>query len=189
MVTNEDDRDIEQFIRPIRALYQDYATTIKEFTKEHGVLLTNYELEDLGDDQNLSLYAQFSSENDGELACELIQTWICDNRLDVTNCIRIALDNRKESFCNWFRASEQHSSPDELLLYCLGKQNNLHVSIFNSKYVWSTLMNHIKYDYFEILEHSHIVLLFLGKRRYAIFRKKSDPATKSSCGRTRGAWS
>ena len=84
---------------------------------------------------SIKLYAEFSKDGDGELARELVQTWICDNQLEITNCIRIALDNCKQAFCNWFRDSEQYTSPDELLLYCLGKQNRLHVSIFNTKYV------------------------------------------------------
>ena len=178
MALNEEDREIDQFIRPIRCLYNDYAMTMDKFKEEHGVLLANYELEDLGDDAGYKLYSEFSKDNDGELARELVQTWICDNHLEVTNCIRIALDNCKQSFCNWFRDSEQYPSPDKLLLYCLGKQNNLHISIFNSKYVWSTLSKHIRYDYFEIVEHSHIIFVFLGERHYAIFRKKS----KSSVG-------
>ena len=175
MALNEEDREIDKFISPIRCLYSDYATTVDKFKEENGIQLVNYELEDLGDDAGYKLYSEFSNENDGELARELVQTWICDHRLEVTNCVRIALDNRKQSFCNWFRDSEQYSSPDELLLYCLGKQNNLHVSIFNSKYVWSMLSKHLRYDYFEIVEHSHIILVFLGERHYAIFRKKSDP--------------
>ena len=175
MASNEDNREIDKFISPIRCLYSDYATTIDKFKEENSALLTNYVLEDLGDDAGYKLYSEFSNENDGELAHELVQTWICDHRLEVTNCVRIALDNHKQSFSNWFRDSEQYSSPDELLLYCLGKQNNLHVSIFNSKYVWTTLSKHLWYDYLEIVKHSHIILLFLGERHYAIFRKKGDP--------------
>ena len=175
MVSNEDDREIDKFISPIRCLYSDYATTVDKFKEENSALLMNYELEDLGDDAGFKLYSEFSNENDGELARELVQTWICDLRLEVTNCVRIALDNRKQSFCNWFRDSEQYSSPDELLLNCLRKQNNLHVSIFNSKYVWTTLSKHLRYDYFQIVEHSHIILVFLGEWHYAIFRKKRDP--------------
>ena len=143
MASIEEEREINQFIRPIRCLYSDYATTVNKFKEDHGDLLVNYELEDLGDDVGFKLYSEFSKDNNGELAQELVQTWICDNCLEVTNCIRIALDNRNLSFCNWFRDSEKYSSPDELLLYCLGKQNNLHISIFNSKYVWSTLSKHI----------------------------------------------
>ena len=70
----------------------------------------NYELEDLGDDAGYKLYSEFSNEKDGELARELVQTWICDHRLEVTNCVRIALDNRKQSFYNWFHDSEQYST-------------------------------------------------------------------------------
>ena len=191
MASNDEGQEIDKFISPIRCLYSDYTTTVDKFKEENGILLVNYELEDLGDDAGYKLYSEFSKENDGELAHELVQTWICDHRLEVTNCVRIALDNRKQSFCNWFRNSEQYSSPDELLLYCLGKQNNLHVSIFNSKYVWSTLSKHLWYDYFEIVEHSHIILVFLGERHYAIFRKKNDPVdeplrTSNTSARGRG---
>ena len=163
MASHEEDREIDKFISPIRCLYSDYATTVDKFKEENGDLLVNYELEDLGDDAGYKLYSEFSKENDGELARELVQTWICDHRLEVTNCVRIALDNCNQSFCNWFRDSEQYSSPDELLLYCLGKQNNLHISIFNSKYVWSTLSKHLRYDHLEIVEHSHNHSRVLGR--------------------------
>ena len=183
----------DAFIRPIHCLYKEYATTIDNFLCDNSLLVHNYDIEDLGDDKDLKLYAKFSEEHDGELARECVQTWICHNRLEVTNCIRIALDNRKKSFCEWFRASEEHPSPDQLLLYCLGKQMNHHVSIFNNKYVWSTLANHIKYDYFEVLKRSSIALVYLGPRWYAILRKKKpvqgddtpEPGEKWSAGKGR----
>ena len=168
---------IEKFVRPARCLYSDYSISIDKFKEEKGLLIANYELEDLGEDKSYKLYGEFSKDHDRELARELVQTWICDNRLEVSNCIRLALENRKEPFCNWFHSSEEHSSPDELLLYCLAKENNLHVSIFNNKYVWSTLAHHIKYDYFEVVKKSDINLVFIGPRHYAIFRKKQIPVT------------
>ena len=194
MASNQEEPEIKKFIRPIRCLYSDYATTIDKFKDEHGALLNNYDLEDLGEDVEYKLYAEFSKDGDGELAHELVQTWICDNRLDITNCIHINLNNRKQAFCDWFRESEQYASPDELLLYCLGRQNRLHVSIFNTKYVWSTLANHIRYDYSEILERSQIILVFLGECHYAIFCKKGNPvhgeslskSNKTLRGRSRG---
>ena len=184
MASNKEEREIENFIRPIRCLYGDYAMTLDKFKDEHGVLLNNYDLEDLGEDSEYKLYTEFSKDGDGELARELVQTWICDNRLEITNCIHIALNNRKQAFCDWFCDSEQYTSPDELLLYCLGRQNSLHVSIFNTKYVWSTLAHHIRYDYFEILERSQIILVFLGERHYAIFRKKGKPAHDESSSKS-----
>ena len=87
MASKEEDHEIDQFIRPIRCLYSDYTTRVDKFKEEHGVLLVNYELEDLGDDIGYKLYSEFSKDNDGELAHELVQTWICDNRLEVTNCM------------------------------------------------------------------------------------------------------
>ena len=186
---------IEKFIKPTRCLYSEYSITIDKFKEENGLLLANHDLEDLGEDLSFKLYGEFTEDHDGEIACESVQTWICDNRLEVTNCIRLALNSKKESFCNWFRSSEEYSSPDELLLYCLARQNNWHVSIFNSKYVWSTLSHHIKYDYFEVVKKSDINLVFIGPRHYAIFRKKTTettspdtpgPAPKSKRGRGRG---
>ena len=60
--------------------------------------------------------------------------------------------------------------------------------------MWSTLVNHIRYDDFKILEHSQIILLFLGECHYAIFCKKGKPvhdessskSNKTSHGRSRG---
>ena len=71
MASNDEDREIDKFISPIRCLYNDYATTVDKFKKENGALLVNYELEDLGDDVGYKLYSEFSKENDGELAREL----------------------------------------------------------------------------------------------------------------------
>ena len=194
MASNEEEHENEKFIRPIRCLYSDYVMTIDKFKEDHGDLLTNYELEDLGEDAEYKLYAEFVKDGDGELSRELVQTWICDNRLEVTNCIHLALNNGKQAFCNWFHDSEQYTSPDKLLLYCLGRQNRLHVSIFNAKYVWSTLANHIRYDYSEILEHSEIILVYLSEHHYAIFLKKRIPthdesiskSTKTLRGRGKG---
>ena len=47
---------------------------------------------------SIKLYAEFVKDGDGELAHELVQTWICDNRLEITNCIHLTLNNRKQAF-------------------------------------------------------------------------------------------
>ena len=43
MASNEEDREIDKFIRPIRCLYNDYAMTMDKFKEEHSVLLVNYD--------------------------------------------------------------------------------------------------------------------------------------------------
>ena len=55
MGSNEEERETEKFIRPIRCLYSDYVMTIDKFKEKHGVLLTNYELEGLGEDVEYKL--------------------------------------------------------------------------------------------------------------------------------------
>ena len=87
MASVSEDRKIEKFIRPVRCLYTEYSISIDHFIEENSLLLANYELEDLGDDIEYKLYAEFSEDRDGELARESVQTWICDNRLEVSNCI------------------------------------------------------------------------------------------------------
>ena len=57
MASNQDNREIDKFISPIRYLYSDYATTVDKFKEENGALLMNYELEDLGDDAGYKLYS------------------------------------------------------------------------------------------------------------------------------------
>ena len=102
MASVNEDREIEKFIRPVRCLYSDYLISIDKFKEDNGLLLANHKLEDLGDDVAYKLYAEFSEDRDGELARESVQTWICDNRLEVTNCIKLALENKKESFAVGF---------------------------------------------------------------------------------------
>ena len=186
----EEEGEFEQFIKHTHALYSEYAISLADFVKEHSLIASKYELEDVSDDKTYKVYAEFSGTKEGELAREQMQTWICDNRFTITSSIHIALENLKLSFCNWFRDSEVYENPDELLLYCLGRQHNKHVTIFNKSYVWTTLSKHMRYDYFEMIEKSHLSLVFLGRRKYAILRKKlppkidTEPAVKPS-GRQR----
>ena len=169
--------NLNDLLSLLGALYSEYATSLDDFVKEHSLIASKYDLEDVSGDKTYKVYAEFSSTNEGELAREQVQTWICDNRLTVTSNIHLALENLKLSFCNWFRDSEAHENLDELVLYCLGTQHNKHITIFNNSYVWTTLSKHMQYDYFEMIEKSHLSLVFLGRRKYAILHKKARPKT------------
>ena len=186
MATAEDDEEIECFIKPTRALYSEYATTLDDFVKEHSLIASKYDLEDVSGDKTYKVYAEFTSENEGELAREQVQTWICDNQLTVTSSVHLALENLQLSFCNWFRDSEAYENPDELVLYCLGRQHNKHITIFNKSYVWTTLSKHMQYDYFEMIDKSHLSLVFLGCRKYAILRKKQSNTNSEESAKPRG---
>ena len=58
----------EAFVKPIRCLYKEYAFTLETFLRDNSLLVSNYDVEDLGKDRDLKLYAEFSEEGDGELA-------------------------------------------------------------------------------------------------------------------------
>ena len=163
---------MDPFIKPIRGLYANYITTLERFKKEHSLLLVNYDIILKDDSKDFVIYAEFGEGEDGELVKENFQTWVAENRLEINSCIRIALDTKKTSFCEWFWDSEKFKEPDELVLYCLGKMTNKHVTVFNDSYVWTTLSKHMQYDYLEMMEKSAVNLIFLGERDYAILKKK-----------------
>ena len=125
-------------------------------------------------------YAEFGEGEDGELVKEKFQTWVAENRLEVNLCIRIALDTKKTSFSEWFHDSEKYKEPDELVLYCLGKMMNKHVTIFNDSYVWTTLSQYDKYDYHEMIEKRAVNLIYLGECDNAFLKKKGTAVCDSS---------
>ena len=90
------------------------------------------------------------------------------------------MDTKKTSFSEWFRDSEKYKEPDKLVLYCLGKLANKHVTIFNVSYVWTTLSKYDKYDYHEMMEKSAVNLIYLGERDYAFLKKKGTAVCDSS---------
>ena len=116
------------------------------------------------------IYGQYGDGEDGELLKEKVQTLICNNRMEVMNCVHTTLRTKKVAFCNWFRDSEVNRSPDELIIYCLSKMSMQHTVIFNKSFPWSTLSNYISYNDQEILERSDVKLLYLGEQKYAIIK-------------------
>ena len=163
---------VDPFIKPIRGLFANYITTLKTFKKKHSLLLATYDIILKDDSKDFVTYAEFGEGEDGELVKEKFQTWVAKNCLEVNLCIRIALDTKKTSFSEWFHESEKYKEPDELVLYCLGKMMNKHVTIFNDSYVWTTLSKYDKYDYHEMMEKSAVNLIYLGERDYAFLKKK-----------------
>ena len=163
---------MDPFIKPIRGLFANYFTMLKTFKKKHSLLLATYDIILKDDSKDFVTYAEFGKGEDGELVKEKFQTWVAKNRLEVNLCIRIALDTKKTSFSEWFRDSEKYKELDELVLYCLRKMTNKHVTIFHDSYVWTTLSKYDKYDYNEMMEKSAVNLIYLGDRNYAFLKKK-----------------
>ena len=152
MASSAFDPKIERFIKPIRGLYKEYITMVEELTTKNPDILKNKVVDTASVHDVYLIYELFGDGEEGEIVKEQVQMWICDNRLEVTNCVSATLRAKKMSFASWFRMSEENRSPDELLIYCLSKMSKRHTMIFNKSFPWSTLSNYISYNDIEIAE-------------------------------------
>ena len=107
---------------------------------------------------------------EGEVVKEQVQTWICDNQLDVTRVVSTTLHAKEISFGTWFRLSKENRSPDELVVYCLSKMTSKHTVILNKSFAWSTLRNYMSYSDVEIMQRSSVVLIYVDMGKYAILK-------------------
>ena len=175
MASSAFDPEIERFIKPIRGLYKEYITTVEELTTKNPDILKNKVVDTASVRDGYLIYELFGDGEEGEIVKEQVQTWICDNRLEVTNCVSATLQAKKMSFASWFRMSEENRSPDELLIYCLSKMSKRHTVIFNKSFPWSTLSNYISYNDVEIAEQSTVLLIYVGVSKYAIIKPAPQP--------------
>ena len=132
-----------RFIVPIRGLYLDNKISVEDFKERNAGLMKNKWIETVSSDKGEKIYELFDPNSEGEIIKEALQEWLCDNRLEVTQCINIALRNHKRSYAEWFKYVDDKSGPDELALYSLSRKYGIHMSVYNKSYVWTTLMNHM----------------------------------------------
>ena len=172
MATSVFDLEIERFIKPIRGLYKEYITTIDDFlAKNVEMMEVSIIISDSIRDGFL-VYEMFGDGEEGEIIREKVQTWICDNRMEVTNAVSTTLRAKKVLFGDWFCSSKENRSPDELIVYCLAKMSKRHTVIFNKSFPWSTLVNYMSYTDSEIVERSTVLLIYVGILNYAIIQSK-----------------
>ena len=123
MASSVFDPEIERFIMPIRGLYKEYITTVDALTTKNPEILKNKVVDTASVRDGYLIYELFGDGEEGEIVKEQVQTWICDNRFEVTNSVSATLRAKKMSFASWFQMSEENRSPDELLIYCLSKMS------------------------------------------------------------------
>ena len=92
---------------------------------------------------------------------ESLQEWLCDNWLEVTECISIVLRKHEQTYGEWFKYVDDGYSPDMLAIYCLSRKIGVHTAIFN---------NFVG------------LILFLGPTKYGVLCKirKPDPNANST---------
>ena len=165
----------ERFVTPIRGLYPDNKISVADFKERKAGLMKNKWIETVSSDNGEKIYELFDPNSNGEIIKEALQEWLCDNRLEVTQCISIALRNHERSYAEWFKYVDDKPGPDELALYCLSRKYGIHTSIYNKSYVWTTLMNNMTRSDDEIYRLSGVNLIYLDETTYGIFREVRAP--------------
>ena len=158
----------ERFIVPIRGLYLENKISVDEFKERNTGLMKNRWIETVSVNKGERIYELFDPNGDGEIIKEGMQEWLCDNWLEITNCISIALRNHERTYAEWFKYVDDRSGPDELALYSLSRKYGIHTSVYNKSYVWTTLMNHMTRSDDEIYRLSGVNLIYLDETTYGI---------------------
>ena len=102
MASSAFDPEMERFIKPIRGLYKEYITTVEELTTKNPDILKNKVVDTASVHDGYLIYELFGDGKEGEIVKEQVQTWICDNRLEVMNNVSATLRAKKMSFASWF---------------------------------------------------------------------------------------
>ena len=91
MASSAFDLEIERFITPIHGLYKEYITTVDELTTKNPEILKNKVVGTASVCDGYLIYELFGDGEEGEIVKEQVQTWICDNRLEVMNNVSATL--------------------------------------------------------------------------------------------------
>ena len=95
MATSAFDIEIERFIKPIRGLYKEYVTTIDEFMDKNEEMMEDRIIISDSIRDGFLVYEMFGDGEDGEHVRENVQTWICDNRMEVTSAREYHIKGQK----------------------------------------------------------------------------------------------
>ena len=158
----------ELFIKPIHGLYSEQSITVDEFKDRHESVMKNRWVDTSHGTKDDKIYGMFDPSVDSDITKKKLTGMLCDNRLEVTECISIALHNHECSYAEWFRYVDSCSGSDELALYCLSRKMGIHTAVFNKSYIWTTLADHITRTDKEIIQLCGVNLVFLGPAHYGI---------------------
>ena len=75
---------IEHFITPIRGLYKEYIISVEDLRTKNPELFENKVVDTASVHDGYLIYELYGDGEEGEVMKEKVQTWICDNRQDVT---------------------------------------------------------------------------------------------------------
>ena len=113
------------------------------------------------------IFGKLCSVNAFDMKEQLID-WICDNRVDLANCMSIALNQSNQSLTEWLQKLTMNDDfvPDELTLYCLARFTGHHALVYTNDFCWSTLLNQFRLSEDALYERSKVKLVYVGHRMF-----------------------
>ena len=99
---------------------------------------------------------------------EQLIDWICDNHVDLANCMSIALNQSNQSLTAWLQKITMNDDfvPDELTLYCLARFTGHHTLVYTNDFCWSTLLNQFRLSEDALYERSKVKLVYVGHHMF-----------------------
>ena len=167
----------EPFTKVLCLLHDTRAVSTKNFKRKHPELMKHHWLDStvlLSPDKSkptctglFEIFGKLCSVNAVDMKEQLID-WICDNRVDLANCMSIALNQSKQSLTGWLQQIKMNDEfvLDELTLYCLARFTGHHALVYTNDFCWSTLLNQFRLSEDALYERSKVKLVYVGHHMF-----------------------
>ena len=167
----------EPFTKVLCLLHDTQAVSTENFKRKHPELMKHHWLDStvlLSSDKSkptctglFEIFGKLCSVNAVNMKEQLID-WICDNRVDLANCMSIALNQSKQSLTGWLQQITMNDEfiPDELTLYCLARFTGHHALVYTNDFCWSTLLNQFRLSEDALYERSKVKLVYVGHHMF-----------------------
>ena len=167
----------EPFTKVLCLLHDTRVVSTENFKRKHHELMKRHWLDSivlLSPDKSkptctglFEIFGKLCSVSAADMKEQLID-WICDNRVDLANCMSIALNQSKQSLTKWLQKITMNDDfvPDELTLYCLARFTGHHALIYTNDFCWSTLLNQFRLSEDALYERSKVKLVYVGHHMF-----------------------
>ena len=167
----------EPFTKVLCLLHDTRAVSTENFKRKHPELMKHHWLDStvlLSPDKSkptctglFEIFGKLCSVNAIDMKEQLID-WICDNHVDLANCMSITLNQSKQSLTGWLQQITMNDDfvPDELTLYCLARFIGHHALVYTNDFCWSTLLNQFRLSEDALYERSKVKLVYVGHHMF-----------------------
>ena len=167
----------EPFTKVLCLLHDTRVVSTENFKRKHHELMKRHWLDSsvlLSPDKSkptctglFEIFGKLCSMNAVDMKEQLID-WVCDNRVDLANCMSIALNQSKQTLTEWLQKITMNDDfvPDELTLYCLAHLTGHHALVYTNDFCWSMLLNQFRLSEDALYERSKVKLVYVGHHMF-----------------------